>query len=143
MDLEFIAQNWYLFAALVVISLLIGFDSIRRGGGGANQVSALQLPQLISQENAEVVDVCEAEEFNRGHILNAINIPLKQLQDQLGQLEKFRTKDKPIVLSCRSGQRANRAAAILRKNEFKKVFTLSGGLTAWEKENLPVERKSQ
>mgnify|MGYP003985952929 FL=1 len=142
MDLEFIAQNWYLFAALVVISLLIGFDSIRRGGGGANQVSALQFPQLISQENAVVVDVCEAEEFNRGHILNAINIPLKQLQDQLGQLEKFRTKDKPIVLSCRSGQRANRAAAILRKNEFKKVFTLSGGLTAWEKENLPVERKS-
>jgi rhodanese-related sulfurtransferase len=142
MDLEFIAQNWYLFAALVVISLLIGFDSIRRGGGGANQVSALQLPQLISQENAVVVDVCEAEEFNRGHILNAINIPLKQLQDQLGQLEKFRTKDKPIILSCRSGQRANRAAAILRKNEFKKVFTLSGGLTAWEKENLPVERKS-
>ena len=142
MDLEFIAQNWYLFAALVVISLLIGFDSIRRGGGGANQVSALQLPQLISQENAVVVDVCEAEEFNRGHILNAINIPLKQLQDQLGQLEKFRTKDKPIVLSCRSGQRANRAAAILRKNEFKKVFALSGGLTAWEKENLPVERKS-
>ena len=143
MDLEFIAQNWYLFAALVVISLLIGFDSIRRGGGGANQVSALQLPPLISQENAVVVDVCETEEFERGHILNAINIPLKQLQDQLGQLEKFRTKDKPIVLSCRSGQRANRAAAILRKNEFKKVFTLSGGLTAWEKENLPVERKSQ
>ena len=142
MDLEFIAQNWYLFAALVVISLLIGFDSIRRGGGGANQVSALQLPQLISQENAGVVDVCETEEFERGHILNAINIPLKQLQDQLGQLEKFRAKDKPIVLSCRSGQRANRAAAILRKNEFKKVFTLSGGLTAWEKENLPVERKS-
>ena len=142
MDLEFIAQNWYLFAALVVISLLIGFDSIRRGGGGANQVSALQLPQLISQENAVVVDVCETEEFERGLILNAINIPLKQLQDQLGQLEKFRAKDKPIVLSCRSGQRANRAAAILRKNEFKKVFTLSGGLTAWEKENLPVERKS-
>ena len=142
MDLEFIAQNWYLFAALVVISLLIGFDSIRRGGGGANQVSALQLPQLISQENAVVVDVCETEEFESGHILNAINIPLKQLQDQLGQLEKFRAKDKPIVLSCRSGQRANRAAAILRKNEFKKVFTLSGGLTAWEKENLPVERKS-
>ena len=142
MDLEFIAQNWYLFAALVVISLLIGFDSIRRGGGGANQGSALQLPQLISQENAVVVDVCETEEFERGHILNAINIPLKQLQDQLGQLEKFRAKDKPIVLSCRSGQRANRAAAILRKNEFKKVFTLSGGLTAWEKENLPVERKS-
>ncbi|XXK28312.1 rhodanese-like domain-containing protein [Arenicellales bacterium nBUS_45] len=142
MDLEFIAQNWYLFAALIVISLLIGFDSIRRGGGGANQVSALQLPQLISQENAVVVDVCETEEFERGHILNAINIPLKQLQDQLGQLEKFRAKDKPIVLSCRSGQRANRAAAILRKNEFKKVFTLSGGLTAWEKENLPVERKS-
>ena len=140
MDLEFVASNWHLFAALIVISLLIGFDTVRRGSGGANQVSAVQLPQLINHENAVVVDVCEVEEFKRGHIPNAINIPLKQLKDQLGQLEKFRAKDRPIVLSCRSGQRASQAAAVLRKNEFKRVYTLSGGLAAWEKENLPLQR---
>jgi rhodanese-related sulfurtransferase len=140
MDLDFIANNWYLFAALIVISTLIGIDTMRRGGAGANQVSAVQLPQLINQENAVVVDVCQPEEFGKGHIPAAINIPVDQIKEQLGQLEKFRKKDRPIVLSCRSGQRASRAAAVLRKNEFKRVYTLSGGLAAWEKENLPLER---
>ncbi|HIE76054.1 MAG TPA: rhodanese-like domain-containing protein [Gammaproteobacteria bacterium] len=140
MDLDFIANNWHLFAALIVISLLIGIDTMRRGGAGANQVSAVQLPQLINQENAVVVDVCQPEEFGKGHIPAAINIPVDQIKEQLGQLEKFRKKDRPIVLSCRSGQRASRAAAVLRKNEFKRVYTLSGGLAAWEKENLPLER---
>ncbi|MBC8476654.1 MAG: rhodanese-like domain-containing protein [Gammaproteobacteria bacterium] len=140
MDLDFIANNWHLFAALIVISLLIGIDTMRRGGAGANQVSAVQLPQLINQENAVVVDVCSPEEFRKGHIPAAINIPVDQIKEQLGQLEKFRKKDRPIVLSCRSGQRASRAAAVLRKNEFKRVYTLSGGLAAWEKENLPLER---
>tara|TARA_B100001079_G_C16381259_1_gene502160 strand:- start:980 stop:1402 length:423 start_codon:yes stop_codon:yes gene_type:complete len=140
MDLDFIANNWHLFAALIVISLLIGIDTMRRGGAGANQVSAVQLPQLINQENAVVVDVCPPEEFRKGHIPAAINIPVDQIKEQLGQLEKFRKKDRPIVLSCRSGQRASRAAAVLRKNEFERVYTLSGGLAAWEKENLPLER---
>ncbi len=108
MDIDFIANNWHLFAALVVISLLIGFDTVRRGGGGGSQVSAVQLPQFINHENAVVVDVCEAEEFSRGHIPNAINIPLKELKNQLGQLEKFKAKERPIVLSCQSGQRAGR-----------------------------------
>lgn len=140
MDIDFIANNWHLFAALVVISLLIGFDTVRRGGGGGSQVSAVQLPQFINHENAVVVDVCEAEEFSRGHIPNAINIPLKELTNQLGQLEKFKTKERPIVLSCQSGQRAGRAATLLRKNEFKRVYVLGGGLAPWEKENLPLER---
>ena len=140
MDLDFIASNWHLFAALIVISTLIGIDTMRRGGAGANQVSAVQLPQLINQENAVVVDVCQPEEFRKGHIPAAINIPVDQIKEQLGQLEKFRKKDRPIVLSCRSGQRASRAATVLRKNEFKRVYTLSGGLAAWEKENLPLER---
>ena len=140
MDLDFIANNWHLFAALIVISTLIGIDTMRRGGAGANQVSAVQLPQLINQENAVVVDVCQPEEFRKGHIPAAINIPVDQIKEQLGQLEKFLKKDRPIVLSCRSGQRASRAATVLRKNEFKRVYTLSGGLAAWEKENLPLER---
>ena len=140
MDLDFIASNWHLFAALIVISTLIGIDTMRRGGAGANQVSAVQLPQLINQENAVVVDVCQPEEFRKGHIPAAINIPVDQIKEQLGQLEKFRKKDRPIVLSCHSGQRASRAAAVLRKNEFERVYTLSGGLAAWEKENLPLER---
>ncbi|HCY12384.1 MAG TPA: hypothetical protein DG414_00975 [Gammaproteobacteria bacterium] len=140
MDIEFITNNWYLFAALIVISLLIGIDTMRRGAGHSTQISAVQLPQFINHENAVVVDVCDSEEFRKGHIPSAINIPAAEVKDSLDRLQKYRAKDRPIVLSCRNGQRASRSAGILRKNEFKRVYTLSGGLAAWEKENLPIER---
>ena len=139
MDIQFITLNWHLFAALVVISTLIVVDTLRRSGG-ANQVSAVQLPQLINHEGAIVVAVCESAEFNKGHIPAAINIPMGEFKDNLKRLNKYRDKKKPIVLTCQSGTRAGRAAAILRKNEFSDVYTLTGGVTAWEKENLPIER---
>ena len=140
MDIGFIQQNWYLFAALAVIVALLALDPIRRRSGGIQSVSAVQLPELMNQEGAIVLDVGEPAEFKKGHIPKAINMPVSQLKNELGRLEKFRTKDTPIVLSSRANQHANRAAAILRKNNFSNLYTLSGGLVSWEKENLPLER---
>lgn len=139
MDLQFIVNNWYLFAALIAILLIIGIDTARRGSG-TGQISAVQLPQLLNQENAVVIDVCDITEFKKGHIPSAINIPIGELNEQKNKLEKYRKKERPIVLSCSNGQRANKAAAILRKSEFKNIFTLTGGTSAWQKENLPLER---
>ena len=55
MDIEFITTNWYLFAALVVICALIAVDTFRRGAN-TNQVTAVQLPQLINHDGAVVID---------------------------------------------------------------------------------------
>ena len=140
MDIAFIQQNWHLFAALAVIVALLALDPVRRRSGGIQSVSAVQLPQLMNHEGAIVLDVGEPAEFNKGHIPKAINMPVSQLKNDLGRLEKYRTKDTPIVLSSRANQHANRAAAILRKNNFSNLYTLSGGLVSWEKENLPLER---
>ena len=140
MDIAFIQQNWHLFAALAVILALLALDPVRRRSGGIQSVSAVQLPQLMNHEGAIVLDVGEPAEFNKGHIPKAINMPVSQLKNDLGRLEKYRTKDTPIVLSSRANQHANRAAAILRKNNFSNLYTLSGGLVSWEKENLPLER---
>ena len=140
MDIGFIQQNWHLFAALAVIVALLALDPLRRRSGGIQSVSAVQLPQLMNHEGAIVLDVGEPAEFKKGHIPKAINMPVSQLKNDLGRLEKYRTKDTPIVLSSRANQHANRAAAILRKNNFSNLYTLSGGLVSWEKENLPLER---
>ena len=140
MDIGFIQQNWHLFAALAVILALLALDPVRRRSGGIQSVSAVQLPQLMNHEGAIVLDVGEAAEFKKGHIPKAINMPVSQLKNDLGRLEKYRTKDTPIVLSSHANQHANRAATILRKNNFSNLYTLSGGLVSWEKENLPLER---
>jgi rhodanese-related sulfurtransferase len=140
MDIGFIQQNWHLFAALAVIVALLALDPVRRRSGGIRSVSAVQLPQLMNHEGAIVLDVGEPSEFKKGHIPKAINIPVSQLKNDLSRLEKYRTKETPIVLSSRGNQHASRAATILRKNNFSNLYTLSGGLVSWEKENLPLER---
>ena len=114
MDIAFIQQNWHLFAALAVILALLALDPVRRRSGGIQSVSAVQLPQLMNHEGAIVLDVGEPAEFNKGHIPKAINMPVSQLKNDLGRLEKYRTKDTPIVLSSRANQHASRAATILR-----------------------------
>ena len=138
--MEFITQNWYLFAALVAILAMLALDPIRRKGTGIKPLSAVELPQLMNHEGAIVLDVGEPTEFKKGHIPKAINVPINQLKNDLGRLEKYRNKSTPIVLSSRTNQQANRAAAILKKNSFSNLYTLSGGLGSWEKENLPLER---
>ena len=140
MEIGFIQQNWHLFAALAVIVALLALDPLRRRSTGIKSISAVQLPQLINHEEAIVLDVGEPAEFKKGHIPKAINMPISQLTNELGRLEKYRTKDIPIVVSSRANQHANRAANILRKNNFSNLYTLNGGLVSWEKENLPLER---
>jgi rhodanese-related sulfurtransferase len=43
-------------------------------------------------------------------------------------------------VSCRSGNRSLKAAVVLRKHGFATVYNLAGGLQAWERDNLPLEK---
>jgi rhodanese-related sulfurtransferase len=139
-ELEFVSQNWHLFLALVVIVGLIGFDAAKGRISGIRSVSAVELPRLINHDDAVIVDVCETAEFRKGHIPGAINLPLSQLKDGTVPIDKYRKKNNPIVVTCQSGNRSMKAASIIRKSEFQNVYNLTGGLTAWAKENFPIEK---
>ena len=86
-----------------------------------------------------VLDVRSDGEFNQGHIVNALNIPQKSIQEQLSKLNKYR--DRPIIMACRNGQIASGVGSTLRKNGFEQVYNLAGGLVAWEGANLPLVKK--
>jgi rhodanese-related sulfurtransferase len=135
---QFVTDNWYLFIALaVVLGLLM------QGYAGQliykiKSVGSAQAVNLINRESAVVVDVCEPKEYEQGHVPNAINIPLGSLASRISELEKY--KDKPVVVACRAGNRSVKGAIALKRNGFESVYSLSGGLVAWEKGNLPVEK---
>lgn len=135
---NFIISNWFLFVALLIVLFLLYGGAITQKIMGINAVSAFEAVRLMNQEKAVLVDVCESNEFNEGHILNAISMPLSSFANRVGELEKH--KDKPVILSCKSGNRSGKAATILRKNGFESVHNLTGGLAAWQKENLPIEK---
>ncbi|MDX1488365.1 MAG: rhodanese-like domain-containing protein [Acidiferrobacterales bacterium] len=135
---DFAIKYWYLFLALAVVLALLVMGPVFHLIYGVKTVNVWDAVQLINHESAVVIDVSEPNEFKTGHIPDAMNIPLTGLGGRVKELEKH--KNKPIVLTCRSGNRSGRGAVTLRKQGFEKVYALSGGIVAWQRDNLPVEK---
>ena len=136
--LEFAGNHTLLVGAFLAVLTALAWNLIT-DAGGKNAVDPLAATAMINHEDAVVLDVRSMKEFQDGHIVNSINIPLNGLGNNLKQMEKHRGK--PVVTVCRSGSRSGSACAILRKNGFENVKNLRGGMLAWENANLPVKRK--
>jgi len=105
---------------------------------GITDVDIVEALQLINHKNALVLDVREESEYKSGHILNAKWIPLGKLAERAGELEKYR--EQSIVVVCRSGNRSASACSVLGKQGFTQAVNMAGGVMAWQKSNLPLEK---
>lgn len=77
---------------------------------------------------AQLIDVREPKEFDGGHIWGARNVPVTQLKQRTKELRK----DMPIYLYCQSGSRSQRAAWLLHKQGYTKLYDLKGGYKEWK-----------
>lgn len=136
--IEFVGNNWYLFVALAVVLGLLVYNLIV---GERGSVGALEATEMINHRDATVIDVRPAADFAKGHIINAINIPINGFKNQIATLQKH--KGKPLILNCRSGSQSSMACSQLRKQGFEEVYNLKGGILAWEAANLPLTRKKR
>lgn len=135
--IEFAKSNILLIAIALISGAMLLWPLVRRSAGGP-WVNTVQLTQLINRENAIVIDVRDAAEYAKGHIVGARNVPLAQFEKRVGELEKLRNR--PLVMHCESGNRSAKALDILRKNGFEKLYNLSGGYAAWLNAGLPAEK---
>ena len=103
-----------------------------------SEVGTFEAVQLINRRDAVVIDVRETGDFASGHIANARHVPEPQLNDRVGELEKF--KARPIIVSCRTGTRAPAVAGALRKRGFQEAVALRGGIAAWQQAGMPLAR---
>lgn len=136
MRVQFVIDNILpIFIASLSGSMLLWslFGSRIRGIKEVDCVAALQ---LINHKNALVLDVREQNEYNAGHALNSILIPLGKLDERVGELEKH--KEQPIVVVCNTGNRSGTACLVLGKHGFTQAYNLAGGITAWQKASLPL-----
>jgi rhodanese-related sulfurtransferase len=136
--IEFVGNHWLLFVALAAIVGLLVHNLALGNKGSVDPTGATD---LINRRDALVVDVRPAADFAKGHIVNAVNIPINGFKNQIGTLQKH--KDKPIVISCRSGSQSSLACRQLRKEGFEDVYNLRGGVLAWQSANLPLTRKKR
>jgi rhodanese-related sulfurtransferase len=96
---------------------------------------ATSLAEWLEARTVHVLDVRQPAEWRHGHIRGAQNLPLMQLKRSLSAL----SRDKTIVTVCASGHRSNAAARTLQRAGYQ-VVNLRGGMHAWTKAGLPVER---
>ncbi|BBL23546.1 MULTISPECIES: rhodanese-like domain-containing protein [Comamonas] len=132
--MQFFIENWYLFLLAIGSGALLMVPALK--GAGAGSLTPADAVQRINREKAVVVDVREAEEYVTGHITNAKNIPLAQLDERLPQVAK--NKSVPVVLVCEKGARAVRAEAMAKKLGYEKAQALAGGMKGWRDAGMPV-----
>lgn len=99
-------------AALVAINLL---------EGDFKQVKVSEVRGLVESKQV-IIDVREPHEFKRGHLVNAINIPMSEFRQRLNEIPK----DKNVYLHCRSGQRSYNVCKALGHLGYDKVYNISG-----------------
>jgi rhodanese-related sulfurtransferase len=93
---------------------------------GSMSVSAAR--KLVSQ-GALLVDVREPFEYERGHIENAMPLPLSQLRPELFQKIP---KDKPVIVYCQHGVRSLVAVTYMREIGYSDSHSIAGGIEAWQ-----------
>ena len=136
--MQFISSNLLAISIALFSGTMLLWSLFGNRLRGIKEVDSTAALQLINHKNALVLDVRENDEYKSGHVLNAIHIPLGKLKGRIGELLKY--QDRPIVVVCRSGNRSATACAILGKQGFAQAHNLAGGVVAWQKANLPLEK---
>lgn len=135
---DFAGRHAILSLALAGLTLAIVWTEVARLSRGFKALRPAQLTDLINRENALLVDLSPAGDFEKGHIAGARNIAPSQFDPESRQLAKAR--DLPVVVTCRTGQASLAAAARLRKAGFTRAYWLEGGVAAWQQADLPLVR---
>ena len=125
------------------VASVIGTDALAAWAEGGRelvpvrQATPTEAAQRLARGDAFVVDVRGHAEWEAGHLPGATNIPLGYLSERIGELPT----DRPILIQCRSGSRSSIGASVLESHGLTNVANVSGGLVAWQRAGLPVERE--
>ncbi|MDY0404255.1 rhodanese-like domain-containing protein [Virgibacillus sp. 179-BFC.A HS] len=112
----------------IIIALIVFFFINRMlPTKGVRNITTAQLKNELNDKHKQFVDVRTPGEYKGNHIGEFKNIPLHQLGQQISQL----SKDREVVVICQSGMRSNKACKILKKQGFKQVSNVKGGMNAW------------
>lgn len=84
--------------------------------------------------DVQLLDVRTADEFEEGHLDDAINIDV--LKEDFSEKAESLDKDKPLYLYCRSGNRSAKASSILKDMGFNEIYDMEGGYLLWSSENI-------
>ncbi|MEE9492806.1 MAG: rhodanese-like domain-containing protein [Gammaproteobacteria bacterium] len=135
---EFSSNHPVLILTFFVVFGLLILLEFRHRMSGMKSVGPIEATQLNNHNNAIFLDIRDDNDFKTGHIPDALNIPLKQLNSRAGELEKY--TGQPIIAYCRSGNTSLTVGSILKKHGMEQIYNLSGGIVGWKSANMPLTK---
>ena len=123
-----------IYRAILIFCLAFFLNACTKAQTTSLPATAFQ-SKISTTDSAVVLDVRTPNEFEKGHLENAINIDWNgsKFDSQLATLDKT----KPTFVYCLSGGRSKAAADKMRKAGFEQVIELTGGMIDWRANNLP------
>tara|TARA_B100000678_G_scaffold182089_1_gene152134 strand:+ start:380 stop:781 length:402 start_codon:yes stop_codon:yes gene_type:complete len=129
--INFLIEHYYLSLPLLVTIILLINATSKKGG---TKISPQNLVALSNNETAFIVDLRDSEQFQNGHITGSINIPFLNLSNRTNEIPQ----DKSVILVCEMGNVSPNAGELLKKEGFKELLILKGGINEWRIQNLPL-----
>jgi phage shock protein E len=91
---------------------------------------------LLGRDDVVILDVREQSEYDAGHIPGVKLIPMGTVANRLSEIPK----DKPVIVTCHSGNRSGQVTDYLRQQGYTNVHNMTGGLNAWQQAGYAVEK---
>ena len=132
-----------ILASLLIIGISVTSCQSQTKGNSSKQINTT-IPvdefdkKLSETKDVQLVDVRTPEEYQEGHLKNALNYNINgsDFDNQLSKLDKT----KPVMVYCLAGGRSAEAADIMEKKGFTEVYNMQGGIMKWNAANKPTDK---
>lgn len=101
------------------------------------------IEERMSVPETLMIDVREPDEYQRGHLPGAMNIPRGMLEFKLSNDPALQDLARPIIVYCKTSGRAALASVAMQDMGFENVVSLAGGFDAWAADRRPVARPGE
>jgi rhodanese-related sulfurtransferase len=137
---EFVLNNLLLFAALVVVLVMLIKAELDHQANKGSFLSPSRAIRLMNNHaDMLIIDIRTAADYKKGHIKGAKNMPLSDFAKAVEGLSG--DKNEPVLVYCNSGNTVTRAIRMLKNAGFEQVNNLEGGIAAWKEANMPLSKK--
>ncbi|MFQ5631386.1 MAG: rhodanese-like domain-containing protein [bacterium] len=136
---EFSANHPLLVGAFVALLAVLFLNELKHATQKFKSLLPADAVQMMNNEDVVFLDVREPAETAAGKITRAVQIPAGSVAERIKELEKHR--EKPVIVYCKTGSRSSIACSALSNGGFEKVYSLNGGILAWQEAHLPVVKK--
>ena len=133
--IEYAGNHPFLFGGMLLMFAIVFAYEMRAARRKGVDITPAEAVAMING-GAQPIDIRASAQFEKGHLLDARNVPLADFEQHMPVMEKL--KERGILIYCENGATSIKAVEKLKTHGIANVKSLRGGLAAWRGENLPV-----